>query len=82
MSPLAQVARVAEILGGIPVWEVFPGSKAELAGVKFGDIILRVNGIATPTFKSFLAAGEVHFENLEFDVFRAGRFLRLTAAVD
>jgi S1-C subfamily serine protease len=80
MSPLAQVARVAEILGGIPVWEVFPGSAAELAGVRFGDIILRVNGVATPTFKSFLAAGEAHLEHLEFDVFRAGKFLRLTAA--
>jgi S1-C subfamily serine protease len=80
MSPLAAVARIAEILGGIPVWEVFPDSAAEHAGVKFGDIILRVNGVATPTFDSFLAAGRDHLERLEFDVFRNGELLHLCVA--
>lgn len=80
MFPIANVAEVAKILGGIPVWEVYPDSAAEDAGIKLGDIILRVNGVATPTFRSFLAAGEAHLGHLVFDVFRDGKLLRLTAA--
>lgn len=77
MSPIAKLEHLAKILQGIPVWEVFPDSAAALAGVRFGDIILRVNGVATPTFKKFLAAGETHLKRLEFEVFRDGKLLRL-----
>lgn len=76
-SDLAHIERVAELLGGIPVWEVFPRSEAERAGVRFGDIILSVNGTATPTFQAFLDAGADHLQELEFDVFRNGKRLRL-----
>jgi predicted metalloprotease with PDZ domain len=80
MYPYAQVAKIAKILGGIPVWEVFPGSAAEAAGIKLGDVIVCVNGVRTPTFQHFLDAGQAHLEHLEFDVFRNGRLLRLTAS--
>jgi S1-C subfamily serine protease len=79
-SDLAHIERVAELLGGIPVWEVFPRSEAERAGVRFGDIILSVNGTATPTFQAFLDAGADHLAKLEFDVFRNGATLRLSSA--
>lgn len=79
-SSLAQLDELAKLLGGIPVWEVFPDSAAALAGVRFGDIILKVNGTATPTFEDFLAAGEAHLAHLEFEVFREGRLMLLTAA--
>lgn len=79
-ADLAQIERVAEILGGIPVWEVFPRSEAERAGVRFGDIILSVNGTATPTFEAFLDAGAYHLAELEFSVFRNGATLRLSSA--
>lgn len=77
-SNLAQIEKLAKVLGGIPVWEVFPDSAAALAGVRFGDIIVSVNGTATPTFDDFLAAGEAHLSNLEFEVFRNGRMMRLS----
>ncbi len=67
-------------MGGIPVWEVFPDSGAALAGVRFGDIILRVNGVATPNFEKFLEAGERHLSDLEFEVFRNGQLLRLSCS--
>jgi S1-C subfamily serine protease len=77
-SDHAQIERVAEILGGIPVWEVFPQSEAARAGVRFGDIILSVNGTATPTFQAFLDAGSLHLPELEFEVFRNGTLLCLS----
>jgi S1-C subfamily serine protease len=79
-SDLAQIEKLAKVLGGIPVWEVFPDSAAAEAGVRFGDIIVSVNGKATPTFKAFLAAGEVHLEHIEFEVFRNGRMLVLSGS--
>jgi S1-C subfamily serine protease len=75
---LAQIEKLARVLGGIPVWEVFPDSAAAMAGVRFGDIIVAVNGTATPTFEDFLAAGEAHIAHIEFEVFRNGRLLLLT----
>jgi S1-C subfamily serine protease len=78
---VAQLDRLAKILGGIPVWEVYADSGAAQAGVRFGDIILRVNGKPTPTFQHFLAAGEKHLTNLQFEVFRDGKLLRLTSAL-
>lgn len=77
-ADLANIARVAEVLGGIPVWEVFPESAAADAGVRFGDVILSINGTATPTFEAFLAAGAAHLGDLEFGIFRNGSLLRLT----
>jgi S1-C subfamily serine protease len=75
----AQLDRLAKILGGIPVWEVYADSGAAAAGVRFGDIILRLNGKATPTFEHFLEIGESSFSRLEFEVFRNGKTLRLSA---
>lgn len=77
LSVFSRLERLAKLLGGIPVWEVFPDSGAAQAGVRFGDIILRVNGTKTPTFELFLAAGEKHLDGLEFEVFRNGKLLRL-----
>jgi S1-C subfamily serine protease len=79
-SNLAHIERVAQILGGIPVWEVYPRSEAERAGVRFGDIILSVNDTATPTFEAFLDAGAHHLAELEFKVFRNGSTLRLSGS--
>lgn len=78
VSNLARIEKLAKVLGGIPVWEVFPDSAAAQAGVQFGDIIVSVNGFATPTFEDFLAAGEANLEDLEFEVFRNGRMVVLT----
>jgi S1-C subfamily serine protease len=77
-ADLAHIERTAQILGGIPVWEVFPRSEAERAGIRFGDIVLSVNGTATPTFDAFLRAGARHLAELEFEVFRNGATLRLS----
>lgn len=77
-TDLAQIERLAQVLGGIPVWAVAPGSSARNAGVLFGDIILSVNGVPTPTFQEFLRAGRKHLQHLEFKVFRSGKVMVLT----
>ena len=77
-SSLAQIERLAKVIGGIPVWEVFPDSAAAIAGVRFGDIIVSVNGTATPTFEDFLSAGEAHLAHLTFEVFRNGELVSLS----
>lgn len=77
-STLAQIEKLAKVIGGIPVWEVFPESAAALAGVRFGDIIVSVNGTATPTFEEFLAAGEAHIAHIVFGVFRNGQMMSLS----
>lgn len=35
----------AAVLGGVPVWGTVRGSAADSAGLKGGDIILRINGV-------------------------------------
>jgi S1-C subfamily serine protease len=77
LAYVAQIERVAEVMGGIPVWEVLPNSAAESAGLAFGDIVLSINGTSTQTYQDFLAAGEMHLDNLEFEIFRNGRRLLL-----
>jgi S1-C subfamily serine protease len=77
---LDQVERIARALGGFAVWSVPPGSAARRAGVCFGDIILSVNGIPTPSFKTFLRASRAQLATLEFKVLRNGKVLLLRHA--
>lgn len=77
MKKPAEVAETAKILGGVPIWGVLPGSAAARAGVRYGDIVLRVNGIETRTLVEFISARESTGGNVVFDVFRNGELLRL-----
>ena len=79
LSYIAQLERVASVLGGIPVWEVLPESAAKSAGLVFGDIVLSVNCTPTPTYGDFLEAGALHLAHLEFKIFRGGQTLILCA---
>jgi S1-C subfamily serine protease len=52
----ANVATMAKIYGGVPFLASLPGSPAERAGLRWGDIVLAVNGIPTPDCDAFLQA--------------------------
>ena len=47
---------MAKIYGGIPNLGSLPGSPAEKAGLRWGDIVLAVNGMATPDTDAFVEA--------------------------
>ena len=51
-------AAVAEKPGGLTVVRVLPNSAAQSAGVRTGDVIVSVDGVATPTIPAYLS--EVH----------------------
>lgn len=72
----------AEIMGGVPIWGVLPESPAARAGVRYGDIVLQVNGVETRTFREFLAAYDANQGRLELEVFRNGERLRMRLPLD
>lgn len=51
-----QLARIARIYGGVPLLCSLPDSPSARAGLRWGDIIVAVNGHPTPDAKAYDAA--------------------------
>ena len=77
MQSRKQLARLAEALGGIPVWGCLPGSPAQRVGVRYGDVLLSVNGQRTSTVEEFVDARASRPDMAEVVVFRDGDELTL-----
>jgi S1-C subfamily serine protease len=73
----AHLGRLAQLLGGIPVLECLPGGPAAEAGVRYGDILVAVNGIPTPTLEDYLRALETCDGAPVLRLFRDGEFLEI-----
>ena len=76
LSP-TELARLATTLGGLPILGCLAGSPAEGAGVRYGDILLSVDGMPTTSWDDFLHArarcgasfvARVFRDGSEFDV--------------
>lgn len=80
MLDRATTERIAEIYEGIPVLGLLPGSPAERAGVRTGDVVLAVNGMRTRTLDAFISAKGFHKGVMVVRVVRAGQELELTLA--
>lgn len=50
------IEKMAKIYGGMPLIAALPDSPAARAGLCWGDIVLSVNGVATPDADAFLKA--------------------------
>lgn len=72
-----ELQAIANALGGLPIWGVLPHSAAAKAGVRYGDIVLRVNGFETRTMSEFIIAHESNPDRLDLDLFRDGKLLRV-----
>jgi S1-C subfamily serine protease len=72
-----QLEEIAVTVQGIPVWGCLPGSSAAQAGVRYGDIVLEVNGVLTPTINEYLAARALRKDGLSLRLFRNGDELSL-----
>ena len=64
--------QLAKALGGLPILGCVSGTPAALAGVRYGDILLEVNGRPTRTFADYLAAKALRSDGMSIVVFRAG----------
>ncbi|MEO6600311.1 MAG: PDZ domain-containing protein [Polyangiaceae bacterium] len=67
-----QLEEIAVAVQGIPVWGCLPGSSAAEAGVRYGDIVLEVNGVLTPSINEYLAARALRKDGFALRVFRNG----------
>ena len=65
----------AAILGGVPVWGTIQGSAADTAGLRGGDILLRVNGVPGNLVGKSL--GRDAFGQLEIQILRDDSLISL-----
>lgn len=55
---------------GLTVWNLMPNSKAEKAGVKIGDVILAVNGVAIYTAADYAEQASRISGDMKLDILR------------
>jgi S1-C subfamily serine protease len=77
-----QLAKLAESLGGIPVWGVLPGSVSQRQGVRYGDVILSVNGIKTSNAEEYVEARSSRRDGADVVIFRNGEEVLLQLSFD
>jgi S1-C subfamily serine protease len=75
-----QLEEIAATVEGVPVWGCLPGSTAAEAGVRYGDILLEVNGMRTPGIDEYIEARALRGDGLELRIFRDGKELELFVA--
>jgi S1-C subfamily serine protease len=80
MQDRSQVGRIAKALEGIPVWGCLPGSVAQKAGIRYGDILLTVNGQRTKDIEDYMAARKLRKDGVELTLFRDGREMSVDMA--
>lgn len=68
----ADLSRLATALGGLPITGCVEGSPAHLAGVRYGDIVLSVNGTPTGSWSDFFHVRRRSAGPLAVRLFRRG----------
>lgn len=72
MVPRKSLFAIAKTLGGLPVLGALGGTPAHRAGVRYGDVLLSVNGVRTRTVADYVEAKNLRPDGMEIVVFRAG----------
>jgi S1-C subfamily serine protease len=76
-----QLEALAEVVQGIPVLGCLPGSTASEAGVRYGDIVLEVNGLRTIGIDDYLAGRQLRSDGMDLRLFRDGHEFSLFVAL-
>ncbi len=69
-------------LGGLPVYGCLPGSPADRAGVRYGDVLLAVDGQITPSWDAYLAARQRSGASIRLRLFREGNEFEVDVVLD
>jgi S1-C subfamily serine protease len=77
-----QLTRLATALGGLPVVGCRPGSPAARAGMRYGDVLLSVNGVPTPDWRTYVEARGKHDSAMQVAIFRGGREIVIELTLD
>ncbi len=72
MIAKSAIFALAKALEGIPILSTLSGSPAARAGLRYGDILISVNGVRTRTYLDYIAAKELRSDGMEIVVFRSG----------
>ncbi len=72
MIPKRSVFALAKALDGIPVLGTLQGTPAAQAGIRYGDVLLSVNGMRTRNIFDYIEAKALRSDGMEIIVFRGG----------
>jgi S1-C subfamily serine protease len=72
MIPKRSLFQLAAALEGVAVVGVLPGTPAEGAGIRYGDVLLEVNGMRVRNFDDYIAAKALRDNGMDVVVFRSG----------
>lgn len=77
MFDVRALESLAAALEGIAILGVLPGSAADEAGVRFGDVLMEVNGRRVRSWREYIAATAADRGGMDAIVFRGGSTLAL-----
>lgn len=72
MIPKKHVFALAKALEGLPLLGTLEGTPAARAGVRYGDVLISVNGVRTKEVTDYVEAKNLRSDGMEIVIFRDG----------
>lgn len=82
MIPKKSLFELAKALEGIPILGSLANTPAARAGIRYGDVLLSVNGVRTKNFADYVEAKALRNDGMELVVFRTGEEQMKTLVFD